>query len=183
MKLLFAVVLTLFAVYAQKYDAKNPPRFQDFPVKETWSPPPAPLKLTTGSERMFKTQLTNAAKLPPNFAGHYEIGYWGCGSICSAAAVIDLKTGDVYQPPLAVSNATAWDRWIMCPGRFENAEDDFHVDSRLMIVRCGLNYSERLQKNIPDTWYFVWEQNHFRELLFVSGKSDSSPKSTKSNPH
>ena len=39
-----------------------------------------------------------------------------------------------------------------------------------MIVRCGLNYSERLQKNVPDVYYYVWDDNRFHQLLFVSGK-------------
>ena len=134
-----------------KFDAKHPPRFEDFPVTENWNPPPAPLKLTTRSERMFRTQLTNAQKEPPNFAGHYRMPYWGCGSVCAAAALVDLKTGDVIQPPLATPNATRWDRWIMCAASFEGTGDDFQVNSHLMIVRCGMNYSERLQKNIPDS--------------------------------
>jgi hypothetical protein len=163
----------IFSASAQtlKYDAKRPPHFQDFPATEIWKQPPAPLKLATGSERMFRTQLTNAAKRPADFAGHYTMAFWGCGSNCSAAALIDLKMGAVYQPPLATPDANGWDRWIMCPGSFEGTGDEFHVDSRLMIVRCGMNYSEQLQKNVPDTWYFLWEQNGFRQLLYISGKS------------
>jgi hypothetical protein len=145
------------------------PRFQDFTVKEAWSGPPADLKLTTQSERMFRTKLANAAKDPPNFAGHYRITYWGCGSNCSAGALIDLRTGTVYQPPLAKPNGSGWERWIECTACFEGADNQFHLDSRLMIVRCGQNYSERLQKNTPDTYYFLWEGNQFRQLLHVSG--------------
>ena len=58
----------------------------------------------------------------------------------------------------------------MCTACFEGADDEFHLDSRLMIVRCGLNFSERLKKNIPDTYYFVLEDGRFRQLLFISGK-------------
>lgn len=31
-----------------------------------------------------------------NFAGHYCFVYWGCGSPCKASAVVDIKTGIVY---------------------------------------------------------------------------------------
>jgi hypothetical protein len=96
---------------------------------------------------MFRTQLTNAAKKPADFAGHFTMAVWGCGSECAAAALIDLTTGDVYQPPLATPNGTGWDRWVMCPGSFEGTGNEFQLDSRLMIVRCGLNYSDRLNKN------------------------------------
>jgi hypothetical protein len=176
--LIAVAIVALASAQAQtpKYTAKNPPRFQDFPVVEIWQGPPAPLKLITGSERMFKTKLTEATKQSASFAGHYTMAGWGCGSMCGAAAFIDLKTGDVYQPPLATPNGTGWDRWIMCPGLFEGTGDEFHVDSRLMIVRCGMNYSDRLQTNIPDTWYFVWEPNRFREVFFVSGKEPTTAK-------
>jgi hypothetical protein len=156
---------------AAKFDNKHPPRFEDYPVSENWSQSPAPLKLMTRSERMFRTQLGNAAKELPNFAGHYRITYWGCGSLCSAGALVDLQTGGVFPPPLSKSNGSGWERWIMCTACFDGANDEFHLDSRLMIVRCGLNYSERLQKNIPDTYYFLWERDGFRQLLFISGKT------------
>jgi hypothetical protein len=175
-KLLVCMLLTFilnFAVWAQttKFDAQHPPRFDDFPVTEKLNLPHAVLKLSSPAERMFQTRLTNAAKEPPNFAGHYRITYWGCGSVCSAGALIDLQTGDVFQLPLAKANGRGWERWIMCTASFEGANDEFHIDSRLMIVRCGLNYPERSQKNIPDTFYFLWEANHFRQLLYISGKS------------
>lgn len=31
-----------------------------------------------------------------NFAGHFCFAYWGCGSPCKLSAVVDLKTGKVY---------------------------------------------------------------------------------------
>lgn len=107
------------------------------------------LKLITRSERMFRTNLSNAAKEPPDFAGHYRIAYWGCGSNCSAGTMVDLKTGDIFPLPLAKPGGTGWNKCIMCTARFEGADDEFHPDSRLMIVR--------------------WEGNRFRQLLHVQG--------------
>lgn len=152
------------------YDAKHPPKFEDFPIAEKWNQERATVKLSTGSERMFRTQLTNAAKEPPNFAGHYRIAYWGCGSFCSAGALVDLQTGDSFPLPLAKTNGTGWEKWIMCTASFEGTGHEFHIDSRLMLVRCGMNFSVSLKKNVPDVYYFVWERNRFRQLMFVSGK-------------
>lgn len=175
-KFLSSLVACIFLVptsvqsQVARFDAKHPPAFAEFPVSEKWNPPQAAVNLATPSERMFKTQLTNAAKEQPNFAGHYRIAYWGCGSVCAAGALVDLQTGNVYQLPLSNPNGTGWERWIMCTASFEGAKDEFHLDSRLIIVRCGLNFSEHLKKNIPDTSYFVWENNRFQRLLYVSGK-------------
>jgi hypothetical protein len=169
MRCVLGLALTA-SVWAQLPEARLP-RFEDYPAKEAWSGAPANLKLTTRSERLFRTNLTKAAKETPNFAGHYRVTYWGCGSNCSAAALIDLQTGIVSPPPRSTPNGSGSDRWIMCTACFAGAGDEFRLDSRLMIVRCGLNFSERLQKNIPDTYYFLWEGNRFRRLLHVSGRA------------
>ncbi len=153
----------------KRYDAQHPPRFEEFPATETWNPPSKPLKLASPSERLFKTRLTEASKEKPNFAGHYRLTDWGCGSNCSASALIDLNTGEVFPPPLARPHKTGWDRWISCVSSFEGTGTEIRLDSRLTIIRCGMNYSEELQKNLPDTYYFVWESNRFRQLLKIPG--------------
>src|SRR4051812_16159107 len=37
---------------------------------------------------MFRTNLRNAAKEGVNFAGHYILATWGCGTNCSQSAII-----------------------------------------------------------------------------------------------
>jgi hypothetical protein len=59
----------------------------------------------------------------------------------------------------------------VCQSAFENSGVEHYVTSRLLILRCGLNYSERLQRNIPDTYYFVWEDAHFRQILKLPGNT------------
>ena len=34
-----------------------------------------------------------------NFAGHYVVASWGCGTGCAQFAIIDAITGDLYAPP------------------------------------------------------------------------------------
>jgi hypothetical protein len=125
--------------------------------------------LTTRAERMFQTRLKDAAHEPPNFAGHYTIAIWGCGSECMSGAVVDLKSGKVFSPPLAMGKGSL--HFSVCQSAFENSGVEHRVESRLFILRCGLNYSEKVGTNVPDTWYFVWEDDHFRQLLRISGKS------------
>lgn len=38
-----------------------------------------------------------------NFAGHYCFVYWGCGTDCQHGAIVDLKTGKVYDGPTAAN--------------------------------------------------------------------------------
>jgi len=117
---------------------------------------------------MFRTRLSDAAKEPANFGGHYRFTVWGCGSNCAAGAVIDLRTGSVFPPPLG-GKESGWDRWIISPGMLEGSGIDFRTESRLVIIRGGLNYVESLHKNVPDVYYFVWDDQRFREILRIPG--------------
>jgi hypothetical protein len=55
----------------------------------------------------------------------------------------------------------------VCQSAFENSGVDFRVNSRLLVLRCGLNYSERTGTNIPDTYYYLWEGERYKRLFPV----------------
>ena len=85
---------------------------------------------------------------------------------------MDLQTGAVLSPPRATKDMP----FSVCQSAYENSGVDYRLDSRLVIVKCGLNYSERLQQNVPDTYYLVLEDGGFRPVLHVSGKQAVGPK-------
>jgi hypothetical protein len=143
------------------------PRFEDYPVAENWHGNPAPVVITTRAERMFRTRLTEAGKQLPNFAGHYQFAIWGCGSECISGAIIDLETGKVFAPPLANEESGPM-HFSVCQSAYENSAVDFRLPSRLVVLRCGLNYSERLNTNVPDAYYFVWDGERFKEILRIT---------------
>src|SRR5438552_10207925 len=91
------------------------PQFQDFPVSNVWHGKNAKLRLRTYNEKLFLTRLTEAAKGPPDFAGHYKIAGWGCGSVCASGALIDLKTGAIHPLPFAGRGRGA-EYWIFTGG-------------------------------------------------------------------
>jgi hypothetical protein len=49
--------------------------------------------------KRFKTRITNGYKSGTNFAWRYTFVQWGCGSPCKASAIVDSKTGKVYDGP------------------------------------------------------------------------------------
>jgi hypothetical protein len=51
-------------------------------------------------QRMFRTVLRNGARKGPDFAGHYTVVEWGCGSNCVVFAVVDALSGKVYDRDL-----------------------------------------------------------------------------------
>lgn len=88
-----AVLLTM-TITVCAFAAEPPPRFEDFPARERMSGPNAPLALTR-KDMEFRTQLRDAARDRPNFAGHYVLTTWGCGAGCVMGAAIDARTGRV----------------------------------------------------------------------------------------
>lgn len=50
---------------------------------------------TAPEAAMFYTKITEAVSAGPNFAGHFAIATWGCGTSCQDHAIIDVKTGRV----------------------------------------------------------------------------------------
>jgi hypothetical protein len=108
------------------------PRFRDYSVSEAYVGKTAPLALAR-DDRMFKTRLAWAAKNQrPNFAGHYILTTWGCGTTCLIGAIIDAKTGKVHW----------WDFSICCwsfdvDDKFQPIE--FRLNSKLIVFSGARN--------------------------------------------
>ncbi|HBO3108344.1 TPA: hypothetical protein L4R04_005423 [Pseudomonas aeruginosa] len=55
----------------------------------------------SGANDQIRQRLAwvKAKKQKPNFAGHYVLDSFGCGTGCMASALVDLRTGVVYRAP------------------------------------------------------------------------------------
>jgi hypothetical protein len=111
--------LILAGILAAQSPPAHPPRFEDYPVKEVFKGEPAWPVLESPEERKFEAVLGEGVirgwgvfdgatgkefrRAGPNFAGLYVLVSFGCGEPaltgCSSAAIVDAKTGRVYQAP------------------------------------------------------------------------------------
>jgi hypothetical protein len=76
-------------------DAKAP-GFREYPTTaiEVVSTPKLDMQ-SNQIARKYRTVLRQEIAEGPNYAGHYRVAFWGCGSSCAMFAVVDLKTGTV----------------------------------------------------------------------------------------
>jgi hypothetical protein len=127
------------------------PRFDDYPVGETYQGPLAEVDLSTHEDaRRYRTVIRAGAESGPNFAGHYTLVNWGCGSPCQMWAIIDAQSGSVFMPDVRTSLGA-----------------EYRVDSRLFVANkpelvkdwCSGQAIVR-----PDVRYYVWEDER---LTFV----------------
>jgi hypothetical protein len=85
--------------YALGDAPNNAPSFDRYavPVAHVKHAPRVDLSQTRA--RLYRTQLRDAARegaqFGPNFAGHYRLASWGCGTGCLNWGLVDLKTGRV----------------------------------------------------------------------------------------
>lgn len=85
------------------------PRFEQYPARDPFTGTPAPVDLSSAEgARQFRTALREGAAKGPNFAGHYTMVEWGCGTACQSFAVVDARTGRVTFGPRPLSVGTAY---------------------------------------------------------------------------
>lgn len=129
------------------------PRFEDYPVREVYKGPVAPVRLDSRRARMYRTRLREDSRGGPNFAGRYTVVVWGCGTSCAQMGVVDARTGRVYFPPVEymdivdVSDEAERRQW-------------FRLDSRLL--RLTLNYYDGAGGY--KVYYYLFDRGRFRLL-------------------
>ncbi len=144
------------------------PRFVDYPVREVYKGRIAPVVLDTKRARMFRSRLREDSRRGTNFAGHYTVVFWGCGTGCAQVAVVDARTGKVYWPPLDytdIPHSADGD-----PARHPN----FRPDSKLLVLTRS-HYDGRGGRT---AYYYLFDKNRFRLLRQAEERdpdSESSP--------
>jgi len=110
------------------------PSFDRYPAPAAARAPRKPAaapRLTSKEARLYRTVIRDAFVQPANFAGHYRVAIWGCGTDCRNFAILDKDTGATYTMPgvKAVS------------GVMGNGDErvDFRAGSRLLIVAGCFN--------------------------------------------
>jgi hypothetical protein len=153
--LLCALAVMASGAHAQARNplAKQPaaPRFESYPVREVYKGRPAPVRLDSRKARMFRSRLREDSRTGPNFAGHYTVVIWGCGTGCAQMGVVDAKTGRVYFPPLEYHDIPD----------VENVDTrGFRLDSRLLVLTQN-HYDGR---GGYTAFYYLFDNGRFRLL-------------------
>jgi hypothetical protein len=172
-----------FAAYDQREDPGmirrsdipiDAPRFSDYAARRYVGVNAAPDLRSDPRSRRYRSQLKDWALEKPNFAGHYILATWGCGTGCTEIAIIDAMSGKVFHPAGARTNHIEdVDIEVLVEVEQVGRRADFgalqyRADSRLLIV-FGTPDGRAENKGIS---YFVWEDERLKRVRFV-GKNAS----------
>ena len=108
--------------------------FEQFPVVASFTGLPHSPDVSTGDAKRFSSEIRKEAEKGPNFAGHFTIAKWGCGSGCISWAIIDAATGKVWPAPFTVSGTGCGDSAEYCEQKIE-----FRINSELIVVTGARN--------------------------------------------
>ena len=151
--LLFLLLGLLLAVTEARGQRFSLPRFESYPVSSTFRGKPAPVNLRGHSRaKIYRTVLREGAKEGPNFAGHYTVVMWGCGSDCMEVAVVDAKTGRVYFAPFTVTPSMG---------------ADYGINSKLFVRNPPERNERPIDEEMMDVYkpsWHVWKGDHFVKL-------------------
>ena len=78
----------------KKYNLES--KFEDHEVSIYDGELVAPDFATNPDARRFITRITKACEKGINFAGHFTLVTWGCGSPCQNGVVVNRKTSTLY---------------------------------------------------------------------------------------
>ncbi len=132
------------------------PSFEKYPVAKELGNYSANLDLASHPEaKKFKSVLSSAYSRGPNFAGHYTIATWGCGSPCQLVAVMNHTDGKVFFFPYSTQVGS-----------------DFKLDSNLFITNppevldeyravAEKHYSSLTSWEKFPSEYYKWENDRF----------------------
>jgi hypothetical protein len=159
MKYLFAflfVALMAVSSFAQEdfpndtvVTKKDAPRFAAY-HEAVYKGRAAAVKIDSKYSRNYKTMLRKSVKENgANFAGHYTLATWFCGTNCNQMAVIDVKTGQTYFTPGLMSVVMG------IPNQTLDMTE-FKANSRLLKVVGRTNGKDY------GTWFYEWKNNRFR---------------------
>jgi hypothetical protein len=123
--------LSLFVFVTVANPAAQMPSFEQYRVAENYKGKVAPPVLSE-VQPAIRAKLKGAARQKPNFAGHYILLTWSCGSECLTGCVIDATTGHIYMLPVSLCC------WNPDGVQTENPIE-FHRDSKLIIFKGGRN--------------------------------------------
>jgi hypothetical protein len=132
--MLAPAALAIALVAWPQHTGNSFPKFKDYPVSEMFSGKPAPPKLVRPGDRLFRTRIRDGAAKGPNFAGHYSIAEWGCGSSCVSIVIVDAKNGAVYSAPFSILGYGSVLKYADVSE--DNHEPlEYNLNSRLLVVR------------------------------------------------
>src|ERR1035437_7625251 len=137
------------------------PLFATYPAK-VFAGPNAKLKIGNDPEAwLYRTRLREWSSEKVNFAGHYILATWGCGTGCVQIMFIDAKSGKLFHPAGIRSNvAVNVHDEMLTGGRSWYGEGSVHFQPNSeLLVLVGAPEEDMARRGIS---YYAWHNDQLK---------------------
>lgn len=171
MKIKTVLLVTLFLAFSSiGYAQSSAPTFTQYAAKvEKTKNVRVNLKSHKNANN-FRTNLRNAAKEGVNFAGHYILTTWGCGTNCTVSAIIDARNGNVFFPDQLEGSGFGF-----CDLPDDTEPLVYRADSRLLILSGFKGGDLNLENGRCGVYYLEWTGKNLKQVRFVEKKRIETP--------
>jgi hypothetical protein len=118
----------------------------------------------------YRTNLRDATKEGVNFAGHYILTTWGCGTNCSQTAIIDARNGQVFFPEELGGSIFGF-----CDLPDDTEPIVYKAESRLLVLSGYKNGDLDKKEGRCGIYYLEWTGEKFKQVQFVEKKRSEIP--------
>jgi hypothetical protein len=167
MRKILIVVSLIGSLFVVSFAQPRPvPRFEDYPAP-IYKGKLAPVSLSTRRAKVFRTVLREAAREGVNFAGHYALVSFGCGTACTISAIVDVRNGRVFFPRAL----DGWNNHIGENWGVSRDEEIFQSRTKSRLLRAaGYPDATGERENKPGTggiYYYEWSNDRLRLVRFI----------------
>ena len=158
-----------YPITAKDLIREEAPRLDQYPAKVEQIRHPAKVILDSHLARRYRTMLRRGAAKGPNFAGHYAVVVWGCGTSCAQFAVVDLRSGKVTFPEgfSTISGVHFADELETEGDQFWGVK--FKIDSRLLIAIGTLDEDDKRE----GAFYYLLQGGKLKRIFSVNVQKEN----------
>lgn len=161
---IFGILILSAAIFvsAQK---DNAPAFSQYPARVEKARVKAVDFGHNPDARTFKTRLSEGIRSGVNFAGHYVIVGWGCGTGCISGAIIDARNGNVFWPE-QFGGIGVW------YGASEYADEPvkYKKNSRLLVIKGSPGVKNDAAEKPQGEYYYEWNGSRLKLIKLAGTK-------------
>ena len=169
------VITGCYPITLKDAEKFNPPKFEDYKVKEIYKGKIAKPNLKANKDAWyFRTMIREGMAAGVNFAGHYVMSNWGTGTGVRGFAIINAKNGNVYTPPfdMLADNKVGTTGVEPYDKPFKLLQLIGFVKDSNLIITIGTqeyNYISKFQEGIG---YYRWTGKDIKLIRFLKSKKE-----------
>jgi hypothetical protein len=170
MRIKILLLVALLSAFSSICFAQSTPSFTQYAAKvEKISNIRVNLK-SHKTANMYRTNLRNAAKEGVNFAGHFVLTTWGCGTNCTQSAIIDARNGRVFFPQQLEGAGFGF-----CDFPDNTEPFVYKANSRLFVLNGFKGGDLEKEGSRCGIYYYEWTGANLRLVKFVQKKRTDTP--------